>query len=129
MAKIKKASKKSGKRKIEETPTENKVQENPKGKKRRISEKANGDSPKNRRESQVFACQYCQESFVGRAKANYLRHEQFCAKYGKFIDGNQCLTCKAKFKNRSGVRDHVRRKCHKNEGTDPDPKNDSIGNV
>ena len=127
MAKTKKASEKSGKRKIEETSTKNKVQETRKDKKMRISEKANGDSPKNHRESQVFACQYCQKN-ITRSRVDHLLHEKFCSKYGKFIDGNQCLICKAKLKNRKGVRHHMRTH-HKNEGTDPDPKNDSRGNV
>ena len=119
MAKTKKASEKSGKRKIEETSTKNKVQETRKDKKMRISEKANSDSPKNHRESQVFACQYCQKNISG---VDHLLHEKFCSKYGKFIDGNQCLICKAKLKNRTQVRGHMRY-------LHPDPKNDSRGNV
>ena len=99
--------------------TENKIHETQKDKKMRISDEPKDDSPKNRRESQAFTCQYCQESFVGSNKGNYLRHEQFCAKYVKFIDGNQCLICKLDLKNRGKVRYHMRTK-HKDEGIEKD---------
>ena len=57
-------------------------------------------------------CQFCQKFIANRGSKK--THERSCAKYGKFINGLECLICKKSSSSRDGLIKHLNN-VHKSE--------------